>query len=86
MAVNEETGKNATLTFLREEWKMNDNDMESLEFFVDEYYIPEVVACLSKICRLKADDLRGTDKEVAMKFEMYSDILNKAREEIDTVN
>jgi len=86
MAVNEETGKNATLTFLREEWKMNDNDMESLEFFVDEYYIPEVVTCLSKICRLKADDLRGTDKEVAMKFEMYSDILNKAREEIDTVN
>ncbi len=65
---------------------MNDNDLESLEFFVDEYYIPEVVASLSKICRLKADDLRGTDKEVASKFEMYSDILNKAREEIDTVS
>lgn len=65
---------------------MNDNDMESLESFVDEYYIPVVVACLSKICRLKADDLRGTDKEVANKFEMYSDILNKAREEIDTLN
>ncbi|MFQ5687828.1 MAG: hypothetical protein ACE5GV_14345 [Candidatus Scalindua sp.] len=65
---------------------MNDNDMEKLEFFVDEYYIPEVVACLSKICRLKADDLRGTDKDVATKFEMYSDILNKAHEEIDTVS
>ena len=65
---------------------MKDNDMESLEFFIDEYYIPEVVACLSKICRLKADDLRGSDKEVANKFEMYSDILNKAREEIDTVS
>ena len=61
---------------------MNDNDMESLEPFVDEYYMPEVVACLSKICRLKADDLRGTDKEVATKFEMYSDILNKAHAEI----
>ncbi len=65
---------------------MNDTDMEKLEFLVDEYYIPEVVASLSKICRLKADDLRGTDKEVARKFELYSDFLNKAREEIDTVN
>ncbi len=65
---------------------MNDNDMEKLEFLVDEYYIPEVVASLSKICRLKADDLRGTDKEVANKFELYSDMLNKAREEIDTVS
>ncbi len=65
---------------------MNDRDMEKLEFLVDEYYIPEVVASLSKICRLKADDLRGTDKDVAMKFETYSDMLNKAREEIDTVN
>ncbi len=65
---------------------MNDNDLESLEFFVDEYYIPEVVASLSKICRLKADDLRGTDKEVANKFELYSDILNKARADIDTIN
>ena len=60
--------------------------MESLESFVDEYYIPEVVACLSKICRLKADDLRGSDKEVAMKFETYSGILNKAHAEIVTVN
>ena len=65
---------------------MNDTDMEKLEFLVDEYYIPEVVASLSKICRLKADDIRGTDKEVANKFEMYSDMLNKAREEIDTVS
>ena len=65
---------------------MNDTDMEKLEFLVDEYYIPEVVACLSKICRLKADDLRGTDKEVANKFETYSDMLNKAHAEIDTVS
>lgn len=65
---------------------MNDTDMEKLEFLVDEYYIPEVVACLSRICRLKADDIRGADKEVAMKFETYSDILNKAHAEIDTVN
>jgi hypothetical protein len=48
--------------------------------------MPEVVASPSRICRLKADDLRGTDKEVANKFEMYSDILNKARADIDTVN
>jgi hypothetical protein len=66
--------------------KMNDTDMEKLEFLVDEYYIPEVVACLSRICKLKADDIRGTDKEVAMKFETYSDILNKAHAEIVTVN
>jgi len=65
---------------------MNDTDMEKLEFLVDEYYIPEVVACLSRICKLKADDIRGTDKEVAMKFETYSDILNKAHAEIVTVN
>ena len=65
---------------------MNDTDMEKLEFLIDEYFVPEVVAGLSKICRLKADDLRGEDKEVARKFETYSDILNKAREEIDTVS
>ena len=65
---------------------MNDTDMEKLEFLVDEYYIPEVVACLSRICKLKADDIRGTDKEVAMKFETYSVILNKAHAEIVTVN
>ncbi len=66
--------------------KMNDTDMEKLEFLVHEYYVPEAVACLSRICRLRADDIRGTDKDVAMKFETYSDMLNKAREEIDTVN
>ncbi|MEK6765511.1 MAG: hypothetical protein AABY49_04695 [Planctomycetota bacterium] len=65
---------------------MNDTDMEELEFLVDEYFVPEVVASLSTICRLKADDVRGEDKEVARKFEAYSDILNKAREEIDTVS
>jgi hypothetical protein len=64
---------------------MNDIDMEKLEYFVDEYFLPEIVTNLSKICRLKADDLRGQDKETARKFESYSDILNKAREEIDTV-
>ena len=41
---------------------MNDTDMEKLEFLVDEYYIPEVVACLSRIYRLKADDIRGQIK------------------------
>ncbi|MHC4182193.1 MAG: hypothetical protein ACYSR0_02465 [Planctomycetota bacterium] len=64
---------------------MNDTDMEKLEYLVDEYFLPEIVTNLSKICRLKADDLRGQDKETAGKFESYSDILNKAREEIDTV-
>ncbi len=62
--------------------KMNDTDMEKLEFLVDEYYIPEVVASLSAVCRLRADDKRGTDKEVAKKFETYSDILNDARAKI----
>jgi hypothetical protein len=42
---------------------MNDIDMEKLEYLVDEYFLPEIVANLSKICRLKADDLRGQDKE-----------------------
>ena len=64
---------------------MNDTDMEKLEYLVDEYFLPEVVTSLSKICRLKADDLTGQDKETAGKFELYSDILNKAREKIDTV-
>jgi len=57
-----------------------------LNLLLTKYYIPEVVASLSRICRLKADDLKGTGKEVANKFEMYSDILNKARADIDTVN
>ncbi|MGR3302071.1 MAG: hypothetical protein ACUZ8I_06145 [Candidatus Scalindua sp.] len=65
---------------------MNDTDMEKLEYLVDEYYIPEVVASLSSICRLRADDIRGTDKEVANKFETYSDILNDARAKIDDVS
>ncbi len=64
---------------------MNDTDMEKLEYLVDEYFLPEIVTNLGKICRLKADDLRGQDKETSRKFESYSDILNKAREEIDTV-
>ncbi len=64
---------------------MNDTDMEKLEYLVDEYFLPDVVTSLSKICRLKADDLRGQDKETSRKFESYSDILNTAREKIDTV-
>ncbi len=65
---------------------MKDLDMEKLEFLIDEYYIPEVVASLSSICRLKADDIRGADKEVAKKFETYSDILNDTRAKIDAVS
>lgn len=65
---------------------MNDTDMEKLEYLVDEYFVPEVVASISKICRLKADDIRGEDKEVAKKFETYSDMLNKAHEELGTVS
>jgi hypothetical protein len=64
---------------------MNDADMEKLEYLVDEYFLPEIVTSLSKICQLKADDLRGQDKETARKFELYSDILNNARKKIDTV-
>jgi glutamate/tyrosine decarboxylase-like PLP-dependent enzyme len=66
--------------------KMNDADMEKLEFLVDEYYIPEVVASLGAVCRLRADDIRGTDKEAAKKFETYSDILNDARAKIDAAS
>ena len=65
---------------------MNDTDMEKLEFLVDEYYIPDVVASLSSICRLRADDIRGTDMEAARKFETYSDILNDARAKIDAAS
>ncbi|MHC4267624.1 MAG: hypothetical protein ACYSTS_04090 [Planctomycetota bacterium] len=65
---------------------MNDTDMEKLEYLVDEYFIPEVVASLSSICRLKADDIRGTDKEVAKKFETYSEILHEARNKIGEVS
>ena len=65
---------------------MNDTDMEKLEYLVDEYFVPEVVASISKICRLKADDRRGEDKEVAKKFETYSDMLNDAHAKIDDVS
>ncbi|MCP4268856.1 MAG: hypothetical protein GY777_25335 [Candidatus Brocadiaceae bacterium] len=65
---------------------MNDSDMEKLEFLVDEYFIPEVVASLSSICRLKADDVRGADKEVAKKFETYSAILYEARNKLGEVS
>ncbi|MEE9604217.1 MAG: hypothetical protein V3V70_01490 [Candidatus Scalindua sp.] len=64
---------------------MNDIDMEKLEYLVDEYFLPEIVTSLSKICRLKADDLKGQDKETSRKFKLYSSILNKAREKIDNV-
>ncbi len=60
--------------------------MEKLEFLVDEYFIPEIVASLSTICRLKADDIRGTDKEVAKKFETYSEVLHEARNKIGEVS
>ncbi len=65
---------------------MNDTDMEKLEFLVDEYFIPEIVASLSTICQLKADDIRGTDKEVAKKFETYSEVLHEARNKIGEVS
>ncbi len=65
---------------------MNDTDMEKVECLVDEYFIPEIVASLSEICRLEADDVRGTDKEVARKFETYSGILHEARNKIGEVS
>ena len=65
---------------------MNDDDMEKLEYFVDEYYIPELVASLGRICRLRADDIRGENIEVAKKFDTYSDILNDAHAKIDAVS
>jgi hypothetical protein len=65
---------------------MNDADMEKLEYLVDEYFIPEVIASLSAICRLKADDIRGTDKEVAKKFETYAEMLHEARNKIGEVS
>ena len=42
---------------------MNDADMEKLEYLLDEYYLPELVASLSRLCQLKADDVRGSDRE-----------------------
>lgn len=65
---------------------MNDIDMEKLEYLLDEYYLPELVAGLSRICQLKADDIRGRDKEVARKFETYTDILNNAHAKIEDVS
>ncbi len=65
---------------------MNDADMEKLEYLVDEYFIPELVASLSAICRLKADDIRGTNVETAKKFETYAEILHEARNKIGEVS
>jgi hypothetical protein len=65
---------------------MNDADMEKLEYLLDEYYLPELIISLSRICQLKADDIRGADKEAARKFETYTDILNDAHAKIDTVS
>jgi hypothetical protein len=64
---------------------MNDIDMEKLEYLVDEYFLPEIVTSLSKICQFKADDLKGQDKDTSRKFELYSSILINAREQIDNV-
>ena len=65
---------------------MNDADMEKLEYLLDEYHLPELIAGLSRICQLKADDIRGEDKGAARKFETYTDILNDAHAKIDTVS
>ena len=65
---------------------MNDADMEKLEYLLDEYYLPELIASLSRICQLKADDIRGSDKEVARKFEAYTDILNDAHAKIESAS
>ncbi|GAX61474.1 arginase/agmatinase/formimionoglutamate hydrolase [Candidatus Scalindua japonica] len=65
---------------------MKDTDMEKLEYLLDEYYLPELVASLSRICQLKADDIRGNDKEVARKFETYNNILNEAHAKIVDVS
>ncbi len=66
--------------------KMNDADMEKLEYLLDEYYLPELVASLSRLCQLKADAVRGSDKEAASKFETYTDILNDAHAKIENVS
>ncbi len=65
---------------------MNDADMEKLEYLLDEYYLPELVASLSRLCQLKADDVRGSDKEAASKFETYTDILNDAHAKIENAS
>ncbi len=65
---------------------MKDANMEKLEYLLDDCYLPELVAGLSRICQLKADDLRGDDKEAARKFETYTDILNDAHAKIESVS
>ena len=65
---------------------MNDVDMEKLEYLLDEHYLPELVASLSRLCQLKADDVRGSDREVAGKFETYTDILNDAHAKIENAS
>lgn len=65
---------------------MKDSEMEKLEYLLDDCYLPELIAGLSKICQLKADDIRGSDKDAARKFETYTDILNEARAKIESVS
>ncbi len=64
---------------------MKDAEMEKLEYLLDDCYLPELIAGLSRICQLKADDVRGSDKEAARKFETYTDILNEAHTKIESV-
>ncbi len=65
---------------------MKDAEMEKLEYLLDDCYLPELIAGLSRICQLKADDVRGSDKDAARKFETYTDILNEARAKIESVS
>ncbi len=65
---------------------MKNDNMEKLEYLLDDCYLPELIAGLSKICQLKADDVRGDDKEAAKKFEAYTDILNDAHAKIERVS
>ena len=60
--------------------------MEQLEYLFDEYYLPGLIANLSRICQLRADDVRGSDKEVARKSETYTDILNDTCAKIERVS
>ena len=64
---------------------MKDAEMEKLEYLLDDCYLPELIAGLSRICQLKADDVRGSDKEAARKFETYTDILNEVHTKIESV-
>ncbi len=65
---------------------MKDANMEKLEYLLDDCYLPELIAGLSRICQLKADDVRGSDKEAARKFETYTDILNDAHAKIESAS